>query len=89
MREFSYSCDQVCQMGYFEAYRLWFILDELKARDLQQFALILDLPHTTTDYRENILGWLRDRQPRRLGPSESIPEEVLTKFAEEFNRGRG
>ena len=78
--------DQVLGLGYFTAYRLWFILDELKANDLSHFGLVNFLPHAVNDYREEINDWLASRQPRRI-QKQDIPAEVLEKFAEAFNNG--
>lgn len=85
MREFGYTCDQVCNMGYFEAHRLWSIADELKARDLNHFMYILDSSQAVEDYRKQVLGWLTSRQTRTQTSSVDIPKDVLDKFREAFN----
>ena len=87
MREYGIPFNEVLKMGYFEVYRLWFILDELKARDLQHMSLIMDAVHATDDYRKNVIGWLEERQPRSKSPTRVVPSEVLEKFAEAFKRG--
>lgn len=74
-------------MGYFEAWRLWFIIDEIKARDLEYLSLVLDFSNSTSEYRNNIIDWLHSRQPRRIPSKVGIPKEVLDKFAEAFRRG--
>lgn len=87
MREYRYSCDQVMGMGYFEAYRLWFIADELRARDLQQLSLIMDATHTNEEHRKKVDTWLKDRQPRAI-PKTQIPQEVLERFGKAWRDGR-
>lgn len=85
MREFGYKLDDALALGYFSAYRLWTILDELKARDIQSNLMISDHPHTEKDKREEVWSWVKSRQPRSMMKSEPIPTEVLEKFAEAFN----
>lgn len=75
-------------MGYFECWRLWFILDELKARDLEHEQLAMDATNSSVEYRKEFNDWLISRQPRRHNKVGEIPAEVLAKFAEAFNSGR-
>jgi hypothetical protein len=88
VREFGYKVNEVMCLGYFEAHRLWFILDELKARDLQHFSHVLDSSNAAEEYRTNVDEWLKKRQPRGKPGVEPVPQEVLDKFAEAFRRGR-
>ena len=79
---------QVYEMGYYEAYRLWHIMDEIKARELQHLSYIFDYSNANDEYRNKVSGWLESRQPRNkpVRPS-NIPKEVMEKFAEAFNNG--
>lgn len=88
MREYNYTCDQIMKLGYFEAYRLWFIVDEIKARDLFHQTLVNDYPQANKEYREEIVKWLDRRRPREINKTSSIPKEVWEKFKEAFNNGR-
>ena len=74
-------------MGYYEAWRLWFIADELRARDLQDMQVALDATSSNQEYRENFSNWIQSRQPRKYPSKGAIPKEVLDKFAEAFNNG--
>ena len=66
---------------------MWFIIDEIKARDLEHLMLALDFPNSNAEYRSEISNWLQNRQPRRSVRHE-IPKEVIERFAEAFKRGR-
>lgn len=90
MREFNYKCNEVLEMGYFEAWRLWFILDELKARDQYYESLTQHMYSSNDDHVQNILHWLEDRRPRYMNQKKQneIPREVLEKFGEAWKRGR-
>lgn len=87
VRECHYTVDQVCQMGYYEAFRLWTIIDELRARDLSHLANIFDYANTNEEYRGKVRDWLEGRQPRGVQAPSRIPQDVLEKFAKEFNDG--
>lgn len=88
IREGNYKAHEVYALGYFEAYRLFWIIDELRARDLQQLGLVLDYAQCgDTEFRNEISGWLNGRQTRLGSPSSKIPQEVLDKFAGEFANG--
>jgi len=78
--------DQVLDMGYFAAYRLWSILDEIEARDFQRYSLLLDFPHQDKEYRDGVLEWLNSKQTR-THISSKVPKEVFEQFAEAFNNG--
>lgn len=87
MKEFKYSMDQVLNMGFFEAHRMWLISDEMRSRDLQNLSLVMDFAHGDEDTRRSFLEWIESRQPRRYS-SKVIPKEVMDKFAEAFENGR-
>lgn len=77
---------EVYSMGYFEAYRLFWIFDELRARDLQQLGLILDYSNCgDTDFRNEVSGWLNGRQSRLSYQSSNIPQEVVKMLEEVLN----
>lgn len=76
----------VLNQGYFYNHRLWSLIDEMKARDLEHFSLALDASNADENYRRNIDQWLKSRQPRRH-PREEIPSSVLDRIAKAFNNG--
>lgn len=78
--------DQVWNLGYYTAWRLWFVLDELKARDLTHFVKALDASQGTEDYRREFSEWLSSRQPRTFRTTQ-VPKEVLERFERMFNDG--
>lgn len=86
MRGYNYNLDQALNLGYFEAHRLWCILDELKAYDLKTKIIINDMANATEYYRKDVLNWI-DSRIHKTNKSSEIPEDVLRKFAEEFNNG--
>lgn len=84
MKDFGMGLDQVFKLGFYEAHRLWLISDEIRFRDLQYQSHVLDYVHSEQDKRQEFLDWIHSKQPRRFGPKEAIPKEVLEKFAEAF-----
>jgi hypothetical protein len=85
MKDFGYSLESVLNMGYYEAHRLWLIADEIRFRDIQHFSLALDYSQAQEDFRKEFIDWVKSKQPRRFSESNEIPEEVLNKFAKDFN----
>lgn len=75
-------------MGYFTVYRLWNVLDELRARDLSELAMTLDFAQANAEYRTEFGSWIEGRQPRRYYRNK-IPKEVLEKFAEAWKKNGG
>lgn len=87
MREFSYSLDRVLDMGFFEVHRLWMILDEIKARDLQHRLLSVDFANSTEEKRSEILEWVHSRQPRTKAHKNEVPNEVIEEFKKRWENG--
>jgi hypothetical protein len=87
MREFGYRLDQVLDMGFFEAHRLWMILDEIKARDLQHRLISHDFANSTDEKRSEILDWVYSRQPRTRSSKNEVPNEVIQEFRQRWNNG--
>lgn len=77
---------EVMKMGYFEVHRTWLIIDELKARDLQQQHMILDAAQATQEYRTEIWEWLQRRQPRSNPPLQDIPKDLIDRIKENWNK---
>lgn len=88
MRDFKLTLDQVLQMGYYEAHRLWTIGDELRARDLQQQSLVSDFVYSDSEKRKEFLDWIRVKQPRQYQYTTDVPQEVLERFAEAWKNAR-
>lgn len=89
IRELGMTLDQVFKTGYFKVWRLWFMLDEVRARDLQHLWNILDAAQSGDEaYRGSITDWLVQRQPRRIPPPPEIPHEKLAELERVFKRGR-
>jgi len=87
MKDFKLTLDQVLQMGYYEAHRLWLVSDEMRFREIQHLSLVMDYVHSPEDRRREFLEWIQSKQPRRYSGSNDIPVEVLEKYAEAFNNG--
>ncbi len=84
MKEFKLTLDQVLNMGFYEAHRLWLILDEMRFRDMQHESLVLDFANSSEDHRREFIDWIQSKQPRRYSSKSQIPQEVLQKFSEAF-----
>ncbi|MBL0233242.1 MAG: hypothetical protein IPQ08_06215 [Chitinophagaceae bacterium] len=84
MKGFGMSLTDVLKQGYFLNHRLWGVLDEINARDLDYSSYALDSSQATQEYREKFTEWLKNRQPRRF-ISQEIPKEVLDKISKAYN----
>lgn len=87
MKDFGYKLDEVLNLGYFEAHRLWLISDEIRARDLFYMSLANDFTNQSENKRKEFLNWIETRQPRRKPVKMNIPIEVLERFEKAWENG--
>lgn len=87
MRDMGRSPNEILELGFYEFNALWFIFDELRARDLQNFAQALDNQQSKQEDRSKFYDWLRGRQPRRFtnGPRNADEQKALRVFMEEWS----
>jgi hypothetical protein len=75
---------EILNIGYYEAHRLWLILDENKARDLLHMHMVLDSSQASQEYRTTVWEWLQDRQPRRYPKQEPMPRDLWDRIQNAF-----
>jgi hypothetical protein len=87
-REYGMKPRDIINGGYFEAHRMWDILNEIKSHDLFELSLVNFVPHLNDEARNQHFENLRSRQPRRAPQEQktALPPQLMAEFEAEFNK---